>query len=842
MPLKKTCSISAFEFNIATELRAGKPRPQAVAIARQTLSDSCRKAGKQVPVRKAMDVIREQVQVIILPKDKFRTREDAAAWAKKHDFPSESIRDTEGEWRVQVRPSADFQEGKFEVVDFDEKKGVKAIIGALSTKVVEKRERTKEFLESALKRAQKLINPRDFAVIFQAARASAGGQISAKRRKERRYLTATEKQFFDETHFEAMNKAELDDMDEAIDVAYARAEKLKHPHPKKILSQAKKVRDELRRRGQEAPSGRVYVELDEVTETRKGFVNGDPEAGMHAHGLDRRNSKTLVDGGHLHIWRLPGNKEIVISVEDGQHAHAITSGGETTSKDGKHSHSVMMPGAKTLETKLGGEHSHLLMVETSGFDGPHDHILVLEDGTELRSLSVGEFLRTEEPRVPSHPLPRASDITRAMNELRREKEEHQIFPNVLPTNSTNSTNSTTIEELVELVSNGVSIVPPTFTLEGEFGDMLEVRMDGEVIGASKHVIADDVEEIKKAQEKWDLISMHTTKVPFRGPEDSRLLFVSGTPNKLEVARKQALVGDDALTFQRLYLDPLGLSKKDVAIGFAMPLIPYGTPDPAQFEDWKDHLVEAMKTYGRAKIVALGRGPREILKSIGAEFWTLPHPAAIRRRYDSGEISRKLKVISKSLDIDLKEAQTCGNPDREPRKGGAPGNLADAISEMRKTGYTTVRIAKSKTVDGKHIVYGVVLDPYEVDLQDEWVPPAEIESTAHGFLKKSRVIGFEHSKRAEAQVVESFVEMYPSKEDYWAAMDNQPHSVFIRQFGDDKIHSGTWVAGVELGAKEWKMFEEGKLNAFSVGGFSFKSRVPMAAMPEVTFISLTGVPA
>ena len=48
-----------------------------------------------------------------------------------------------------------------------------------------KKERTKEYLEGALDRARKLLNPRDYAMIVQAARASAGGQIASRNRRER---------------------------------------------------------------------------------------------------------------------------------------------------------------------------------------------------------------------------------------------------------------------------------------------------------------------------------------------------------------------------------------------------------------------------------------------------------------------------------------------------------------------------------------------------------------------------------------------------------------------------------------------------------------------------------
>lgn len=850
MPLKRSCSIEALEFNIAAEVRAGRPREQAVAIAHQTLRDACREEGKPVPTRKALEVIRKQqsteIQTLILPKDKFKSRSDAADWAKEHDFKFDSIRETTDSWRVRQRPPADFQEGRFRTIDIDENKGVRAVIGRPSKKSVEKKQRTREYLEAAFERARKVLNPRDFAVIFQAARGSAGGQIAAKRRKERQFMTAGEKQLIEKTPLREMTKAELSELAATTGKAYSRCKKL-GTDTQKVMSRAVSIREEYRRRGYAEPDGPIWVELKKrgKQDVRKGFVDNVPQAGFHAHGLDRRNSKSLNDGGHIHLWQLPGSGELVVSSEDGMHVHAISENGSTTERDGAHSHFVMMPSGALLETKLGGEHSHSLMVETSGLDGPHDHALILEDGTELKSMSVSEFIEeVVEGPIHSHPLPFASEITRAMNDLRVERELNsmdQSLPPSLPP----------LEDAVELSAEGAGIVPPSFHIEVikaedypgfecEPGDMMEVRVDGEVIGFSKSVTPDEPELIEETMLHWHLIEKHTTKVPFSGPEDARLMFVSAAPNELELARKQALVGEDAITFQSVYLNPLGLTKKDVAIGFVMPVVPHNEFNASLCEKWSAHLVEAMKTYRHAKVVALGKGAREVLKSAGIDFWSLPHPSAVRKRYDSGEVSRKLKQIRKWLDGTARSVQDPDQQVSEPRKGSAPGNLADAISEMRKTGRAKCRVVKA--ADEKQIVYGVVLDPYRVDLQQEWIPPAEIESTAHGFLKKSRVIGFEHIERADAQIVESWVEPYPSKEDYLAAMKGLPHQAFTRKFGDDEIHSGTWVAGVQLGDKEWALHKQGKLNAFSVGGFSFKSKVTTAAMPEVEFIRLIEAPA
>lgn len=54
MPLKKGYSKRAIESNIKTEIRAGKPRKKAVAIAMNTARTAAKKAGKpsKAPRRK----------------------------------------------------------------------------------------------------------------------------------------------------------------------------------------------------------------------------------------------------------------------------------------------------------------------------------------------------------------------------------------------------------------------------------------------------------------------------------------------------------------------------------------------------------------------------------------------------------------------------------------------------------------------------------------------------------------------------------------------------------------------------------------------------------------------
>ena len=175
--------------------------------------------------------------------------------------------------------------------------------------------------------------------------------------------------------------------------------------------------------------------------------------------------------------------------------------------------------------------------------------------------------------------------------------------------------------------------------------------------------------------------------------------------------------------------------------------------------------------------------------------------------------------------------------------GKPGSKPQLIDvESGNVVKASLEVPIIKADPEKRIVYGVVLDPYgeagpEADAHDDWMPPSEIEKTAHAFLQGNKVVGLQHEKRANAKVVESWVEQYPTRDDYLAAMTLKPHKVVERPFGADKVHSGSWCLGVELGAKEWEMFKTGEINAFSPGGLGVRTPIARSVMPKVTFVEL-----
>ncbi|MCP4567013.1 MAG: hypothetical protein GY841_05470, partial [FCB group bacterium] len=148
---------------------------------------------------------------------------------------------------------------------------------------------------------------------------------------------------------------------------------------------------------------------------------------------------------------------------------------------------------------------------------------------------------------------------------------------------------------------------------------------------------------------------------------------------------------------------------------------------------------------------------------------------------------------------------------------------------------------------KQIVYGVVTDPYAInglfiDAHGDWISPKAIEEDAHQFSKSERVIGLQHMQKADAQLIESHIEQYPTSQDYQKAMKGEAHSVWRRPFGEDVVHSGSWVVGVQLGDKEWDLYKQGKITAFSPGGHGTREELTPEKMPKVTFIDLKEVPS
>lgn len=322
-------------------------------------------------------------------------------------------------------------------------------------------------------------------------------------------------------------------------------------------------------------------------------------------------------------------------------------------------------------------------------------------------------------------------------------------------------------------------------------------------------------------------------IPSHGPEGAAVAFVGACVDRVEKARGEPFVGPVGETLRRDYLEPLELERDDVALLVAVPALLKGDdgrerePTEDEVAEWSDHLQAEITRLAPRVVIALGKTARKSLK--GRADIMLPHPTVIRKFGDrKGELARKLKRVRKMLDGGQADNANSPGP---PIDGGASDSPE------------FVPVQKADLV--KQIVYGAVLDPYgtagaEEDAHLDWPHPATIEEAAHNFLKKSRVVGFEHSSKANAEVVESFVVEYPPGERL-KAFRGEAHKVFRRDFGNDVVHSGSWILGVQLGDEEWQAYQRGEINAFSPGGYAIRRSMKRSEMPKVEFVDLIEAP-
>jgi len=124
---------------------------------------------------------------------------------------------------------------------------------------------------------------------------------------------------------------------------------------------------------------------------------------------------------------------------------------------------------------------------------------------------------------------------------------------------------------------------------------------------------------------------------------------------------------------------------------------------------------------------------------------------------------------------------------------SPGEKPDLIQVTKK-----IRFFKENKK--KQIVYGVVLEPDQVDLQGEYVNAEDIENAAHDYFIESRKTKLSHTKPVNAKAVESYIVPVSFK------------------FNDQLIKEGSWIVAMKIYDKEvWNQIENDHIVGFSIGG-------------------------
>jgi hypothetical protein len=310
----------------------------------------------------------------------------------------------------------------------------------------------------------------------------------------------------------------------------------------------------------------------------------------------------------------------------------------------------------------------------------------------------------------------------------------------------------------------------------------------------------------------------------------RVAFVGICPEQSEEVRE---------LFKTKYLEPLGLTKDGFWNFSIIPEVIDVEDIEKKIPDWEEWAIEKVEARQPGIVIALGKTAKRILGDRAA--FVLPHPAAIKKFHDSGEVPRKIKRIAKQLAIlDKEEKFNKTRKNKTPISNGE--YFADSEAGTSAEGESEMFATIAKADDVKRIVYGVVMDPYgangaKPDAHNDFIPPSTIEDAAHDFMQGDRTIGRQHKEKTNAQVVESWIEMYPDQAEYKKAIEGKDHKVLRREFGTDMVHSGSWIMGVKLGEADWKAYEKGELNAFSPGGVGFRQVIKPDQMPKIQFIDL-----
>lgn len=377
--------------------------------------------------------------------------------------------------------------------------------------------------------------------------------------------------------------------------------------------------------------------------------------------------------------------------------------------------------------------------------------------------------------------------------------------------------------------------------------------------------------------------------------EKKLMFVVSTPSGLDIARGQHLCGLTGERFLKSYLEPLGLRKKDVnvidlgelsdcqeiepsaivALGKAAKEIlgeaaDLSLPHPAAIR--KDQHVESLERRLKDLDALIEKADTSFMPPKGVQE-AARRGLELRREHRRGGTAvgvarardlangRRVSIstIKRMVNYFIRHQKDMTVPKNRDRSApGFPGagriawllwggdsgqqwanTVLERYNRQLEREKANKRVGIYKADDSKRIVYGVVLDPYIIDAHDDYLSPDVIEQTAHNFLAESRVVGLDHNGEAKgAKVVESWIQPYPSQDDYKAAIEGKPHKAYSQSFGDDVVRSGSWVLGVKLTPDLWDRVKSGELNGFSIGGYGQREDMAEGDMPEVEFIDRT----
>lgn len=139
-------------------------------------------------------------------------------------------------------------------------------------------------------------------------------------------------------------------------------------------------------------------------------------------------------------------------------------------------------------------------------------------------------------------------------------------------------------------------------------------------------------------------------------------------------------------------------------------------------------------------------------------------------------------------------------DPKKKKKSTAARKPDAGNKVEESSDKKKKPVLKSLDDEKRLITGVVLQPNITDAHGDVISELDIEQTAFDFMELHQTIGKQHSEKADAVPVESFI----AREDM--------------TIGGEPVVKGTWVMTVKvLDDKLWEDAKDGKFTGFSIGG-------------------------
>ncbi len=265
-------------------------------------------------------------------------------------------------------------------------------------------------------------------------------------------------------------------------------------------------------------------------------------------------------------------------------------------------------------------------------------------------------------------------------------------------------------------------------------------------------------------------------IEVKGSPEPRAAFIAASPNEIEAARNMPLAGEGRSFFQKAYLEPAGLKDEETAFLYLVPRVLKRAPRKEEIEAWRPWLVRQLQVLNPEMVVALGKQAGEALGEL-ADL-TMPHPHAVLKHGDKGEVARKASMLREALST---QGADCGCD---------KGFLGEEI-----------RCPILKADVERRLVYSVIAEPDTVDAQGDVMSAETIEEMAHNFLLRSRKFDNRHDwKPVDAAPVESWIQ--------------REATVLL----GERIKAKSWVVGVKVFADHiWQKVLSKEYQSFSIGG-------------------------